>query len=1001
MLASVSSMHAALNVTEVASFPAAPALGNSGGASGNTAVQAGNSKGQTVSLSGTAHLTGAVFQVNNLTAASDITLAIYPSVGGLPDGAAVFSDSGTLPGTLTGGDYVQMDFQAQVNLAAGDYVIVLETTNSDLSLRLNNSNGYQEGQLVRNNDSTEEEWAPGGNANSDLVFALLGSIDPPSPLTINEVSSFPSPTALANTGGSSSSTLIDSGNAKGQTFTFGGAAELTGMVIQIDQLTVADDLTLEIYQTSGGLPDGDALFTRSGTLPAGLDAGDYVQIDFPEAVNLTAGDYAIVFSTVNSDLSIRLNGGDGYTSGRVIRKNADSSGVWANGAVATSDFVFGLLGSIDAPPTLPMASTGPNIIFILADDLGWTDNNIAAMNGGNQSDFYQTPSLTRLANEGVSFTSAYAQPNCAPTRAALMTGQYSCRSGNGVYNVSSLNRGGGRTTYTTPANQGDEHIGGDEETVTIAEAFYNSGYVTAHFGKYHVGSSNANNSTHPLNQGFDYNYGGGNPGNPGDYFATAGKFHNNVGPELDPFAADYTTAYINDNLVPYNNGNNPSSLNGTRKFLTDAIGDAVLSFMDQHRTGSMAAYPFYAQVHFYAVHTPIQGRQDLVTKYNGLPAGTRHDNATYAALLENMDHSIGRILDYLDDPNNDDNTADSIADNTLIIFTSDNGGHMGPTTNLPLRGRKGMHYEGGIRVPLVMRMPGTIPAGKVSESMVHSVDYYPTMLDFASGVFPDASTHPVDGESLHAHVLDPDNVARDRAPIFYHFPGYMDSRTYACSAVIKDIGQKRFKYIYAYDPYYDPGNDGTTNNATKGFDQYQLYNLTDDIGETVNLMDYIDVENSSDPNDPSSSREYWDYILYKDIANEMAADLNQWLQGPSGDSTWNPIYSTYKSNFPGIAAELIGEPTGPAPASVVDIDTPLDQSFRVTSSAVNQGTGITLTFSSEPGFRYQIQGSSNLTNGSWGDLGSVIEATGNSTTHSAPDPDAGEDRRFYRVVLKP
>lgn len=798
------------------------------------------------------------------------------------------------------------------------------------------------------------------------------------------------------------SSVIAAANSKGQTYSFSEAAHLTGVVVRVGQVSTASDLKLEIYSVVAGLPSGAAHFSDTGTMPATLGTGDYLQIDFPAQVDLAAGDYAIILETTASSFSVKLNGSDGYAGGRLIKKNSGTSNAWST-ASPSDDFEFALLGTMETPVTRPVASTGPNILFILADDAGWTDHNISALALGNQSDFYQTPNLTRLSSEGVSFTSAYAQPNCAPTRAALMTGQYSPRIGNGVYNVGSLNRASDRTTYTTPASQEDERISGDSATVTVAESFYNSGYVTAHFGKYHVGSSKLTDDDHPLNQGFDYNYGGRSTGNPGNYYASEGEFHTNVSPELNPFSANYVgtsggsaTDYINKNLEPYANGNDPFILNGDPKHLTDAMGDAFISFMDTHRAGAMAAYPVYAQLHFYAVHSPIQGRSDLVAKYKALPRGVNHFSNAYAALLENMDHSIGRILDYLDDPNGDGNTSDSIADNTLVIFTSDNGGQS-PTSNEPLRGKKGMHYQGGIRVPLIARMPNTIPAGKTSNTLVHCVDYYPTMLDFASGLFPDSTTHPLDGQSLHAHLLDPDNVARNRSPIFYHFPGYMDSRAYACSAMIKDVEGKHFKYIYAYDPYYEPGGD----KPTTGFDQYQLYNLTDDISESVNLMDYIDVENASDPDDPSSSREYWDYIQNKDLANQMASELNAWLQGVPGDTTWAPIYATYKSNYPGIDADLIGQPTGPAPAFVAEVKTPESQSFRVISTTKDESNNITLTFLSEPGFIYQIQGSSSLGSDSWVDLGSPITPTsGSSTLHTVNDPVTGPER-FYRVILLP
>jgi hypothetical protein len=313
-----------------------------------------------------------------------------------------------------------------------------------------------------------------------------------------------------------------------------------------------------------------------------------------------------------------------------------------------------------------------------------------------------------------------------------------------------------------------------------------------------------------------------------------------------------------------------------------------------------------------------------------------------------------------------------------------------------------MHYEGGIRVPLVLRAPGNASnAGKVSDTLIHCVDYYPTMLDFASGVFPDSVTHPLDGVSLHDHLLDPDGTARNRAPIYYHFPGYMDSRAYACSMIIQDIDNKRYKYIYAYDPYYNPGNDSSTGHTTTGFDQYQLYCLTDDISESTNLLDYIDIENASDSNDPSSSEEYWNYILNKDLATTLATNLNTWLVGDSADTTWQPVHVKYKSNFPNIDSALIGEPAAPAPAVIPEVSTTQSDSFHVAASALSDSDNVSLTFPSEPGFTYQVQATSTLGNDSWGNVGdSVTPTSGSSTTHVIADPAAASaTERFYRVAV--
>ncbi|MFC4992310.1 sulfatase-like hydrolase/transferase [Rubritalea tangerina] len=847
-----------------------------------------------------------------------------------------------------------------------------------------------------------------------LLSLLLGTTCPSwAALSIQEIASIPANPAINNTGASDGSTAVATDptkGSKGQSFDFTTNAQLTGIILQMGSPGTIASLDLAIYAAdTNGLPTGAAIYSDSGTLPtSGLSSGDYIQIDFATTQNLNAGKYAIVLSTTDSNTNFKLNKQNGYTAGTLIKKNNSSGNAWealTNG----NDLHFALLGSIDGivdppPPTRPTASSGPNVIHILVDDWGWTDSSVAAASEGNISDFYETPNIQRLADMGVSFTWCYAQPNCAPTRAAFMTGQYSARSGNGVYNVSSLSRSGGsRTTYLTAAKQGldddssvDDFINGDENTITLAEAMYNAGYVTAHIGKYHVGSSNASDATFPLNQGLDYNYGGGHKGNPDNYFAQGSPrtFHANVGAELDAYADDYTQSYVDTYIKPYENGNDSDTLVGTQKHITDATADAFEDFVATYPTGDLSGYPFYVQYHFYATHGPLQGRPDLVAKYNAKASLTppSHDTkSSFAALTESMDQAVGRIIDFLDDPNRDGDNADSIASNTVIFFTADNGGSNPETSNYPLRGAKGMHFEGGIRVPLIVAQPGNIPAAKVSNSLVHTVDFYPTILDFAGATYPDASTHPLDGESLYNHLLDPDNVSRDRSPIFYHFPGYMDSRAFASSAVIKQINGKRYKLIYGYDPYYDP---------TDQYDQFQLYNLSDDLSETVNLMDYVDVENADDSEDPSSSREYWDYILHKDIANELTYDLNAWLVGADKGPTWNPLYATYKDNFPGLDPELVGQETGPSPRSVTDVPIPNTGGFTVATQSVDTSGNLTLNFASHSGFTYQVQVSDSLDSDSWQNLGSPVLADSNSTQINLLDAAAETaSKRFYRVML--
>lgn len=404
-------------------------------------------------------------------------------------------------------------------------------------------------------------------------------------------------------------------------------------------------------------------------------------------------------------------------------------------------------------PNNPASPARPNIVFILADDLGWTDLRTTGSSGPNViggtnhgSDFYQTPNLDRLAAQVLSFTHCYSCINCSPTRAAILSGQYAPRSGNGVYLVDPLYR----PDYTPSLQSPSQNQDVPASTVTYAETLKTRGYVTAHFGKWHVGGHEGGSGTLPLAQGFDFNYGGGTAGAPNSYYAASQTFGSNVGPELDAYAANYTQTYLDTILKgpaadPLHQRaatpNNPDLLpnnttHGNNKHLTDAMADAATAFVTNHRGGPNKDTPFLMQVHFYAVHEPINPRHDLKVKYQNLPAGSRHGNASYAALVESLDQAVGRIIDRLDDPNGDGSTADSIAANTLFVFSSDNGGVETHTDNAPLRFRKGSFFEGGIRVPLIIRRPGTVPAGQQTDTLVHAVDFYPTLAAHAGAAMP-------------------------------------------------------------------------------------------------------------------------------------------------------------------------------------------------------------------------------------------------------------------------
>ncbi|MEN1680763.1 MAG: sulfatase-like hydrolase/transferase [Planctomycetota bacterium] len=537
-------------------------------------------------------------------------------------------------------------------------------------------------------------------------------------------------------------------------------------------------------------------------------------------------------------------------------------------------------------------SAQPNIIHIIADDMGWTDLSGGQAAYGNASAFYQTPNIDRLAAEGLAFTSAYALQTCVPSRAALLTGQAPTRTG--VYNVTSID-GGATAALIAPANETKI----DTQAITLGESLQAAGYTTAHFGKFHVAQTEADITAE---HGYDFDFGGGTSGAPSTFFAQAnGRFDTRVGPGLDPYAADYTQAYIDANLKPFANGADVDSLVGTPKHLSDAMADAAIDFMQ----GRLAAgdEPFYMNVAYHAVHTPIESRPDLEAKYNdiisqngGASPDPRHDNTGYAGLLEGMDQSIGRIVAFLEDPNGDGDPSDSIAGETVLLFYGDNGG-TNATDSSPLSGRKGSQQEGGLRVPLVAWSPGRVQSGVVNDEPVQSVDFYPTFLELAGAAPPNPATHPLDGQSI-APLLSGQASQLDRDGVFFHFPGYSGSNS-PVSTIVLDAGANRHKLRYLYERR-----------------QYEMFDLSADIGETNNLAsgDLSEVE-------------------YK-LAVRGAVALRAWLDETGAD------YPTVRADGTPVA------PPSQLPAVAVDFGAELDGlstaeveklGVRLTLSAVGDG----------------------------------------------------------------
>ncbi len=491
----------------------------------------------------------------------------------------------------------------------------------------------------------------------------------------------------------------------------------------------------------------------------------------------------------------------------------------------------------------------PNIIIYMVDDLGWNHIGVDAPTMGTHGKQYVTPHLANLAKEGLSFTHAYAQPNCAPTRAAMLSGQYPARIHNDVYVVGNLNRNGrggiskDKAQFIGPKQSEDVAA----EAVTLAEALKKNGYATAHIGKYHVGGHKGE-STMPENVGFDINIGGHSQGHQPSCFANhkSGnwKFKGVGLGHFDRFGAPYSDAYVKRRDLP-------NDLVGTPKHISDAVGDAL-----EETVGKLSATgkPFYLQFHTYAVHGPVKARPDLKKAFqaNGFK------QAEYLGFIAGVDENLKRMLDLLDDPNNDGDVSDSIADNTVVFFTSDNGGTH--ADNLPLKGKKGMLTEGGIRVPLIVRWPGKIAAGTVSRRKIHCLDYYPTCLQLAGNKWsPSRDDHPLDGDSF-AHVLRNPDTMEKRDPVFYLFPGYMDSRAQPTVVAIDDLAGKRYKSFYYYEA-----------------DAWELYCLTDDPGETKNVID-----------------------KQPEVAKEMSRKIHDWLTHKH--PTWQPKYPIAKKS---------GKPAGP------------------------------------------------------------------------------------------
>jgi arylsulfatase A-like enzyme len=418
------------------------------------------------------------------------------------------------------------------------------------------------------------------------------------------------------------------------------------------------------------------------------------------------------------------------------------------------------IGSFASAP----AAEKPNVVFILADDLGYTD---VACYG---SKYYETPNIDRLAAQGIRFTDGHTcGPNCQPSRAALMSGQYMPRTG--VYTVGSIERFDWRSRPLRPVDNVTQL---PLEKITIAQAMKKAGYATAMFGKWHLGNDAAH---HPGKRGFD------------EAIESSGVHF------------DFKT----DPKVDYPKG----------QYLADFLTDKGVDFIRRHKD-----QPFFLYLPHFAVHAPHQAKDALIDKFKPkAPVGGHYDPA-YAAMIYSVDESVGRIVALLDEL--------KLAEKTLVIFSSDNGGVGGYqregikqeksiTDNAPLRGGKGMLYEGGHRVPFIFRWTGKIPQGKVCDEIITGVDLYPTLLEVA-GAKP-APSYPLDGVSYLRTLTSGGKTRVERDAIYWHFPGYLGAGENSWRTTpVGAIRSGDWKLLEFFEDK-----------------RLELYNLREDIGEKNNL----------------------------------------------------------------------------------------------------------------------------------------------------------------------
>lgn len=560
----------------------------------------------------------------------------------------------------------------------------------------------------------------------------------------------------------------------------------------------------------------------------------------------------------------------------------------------------------------------PNVIVFFLDDFGWAD---WQQNGApTGSVFHETPNMNRLADEGRYFPNGYAStPVCSPTRGALMSGQAPAFN-----KLTDWISGSGDAGQ--PLRQAEWTPRLDPASPNFARIFRDCGYRTIHVGKWHLGAG-TDAAANPLNFGFDRNLGGnqfGTPPGPERYFASANGFSGlpNLGPDVAPQGS----------------------------YLTDVLTEQAVTQIREAAAGDTA---FAMYLSHYAVHTPIQAPASTVAKYQAKLDNNPgmdwqgHTNPTYAAMVEHTDLSLGAIIDALEDPNDDGNTDDSIADNTVIVFTADNGGLIGVTSNRPLRDGKGGNYDGGIREPWVVWWPGKISPAVIDEPIV-THDLLPTLIELAG--LPAPEGHVMTGENLSPLLFD-QPFERSR-PLTFHYPHWSPQGGSPYSAVRR--GDWKLVYLYASS-------------------SWELYNLEADPGESNNLI-----------TSESDLQAILSWFLVDDLEQ---LDANY----PRNVSTLAELPPT-----PLVRDDEDADDDGRSDLEeLIEGTDPNDaQSFFQPSPALDAGD-FTLPFEGLDGRRYRVWASTDLSSQSWESIWSAgpLEI---DTPLVFQEP-ATETRRFYRL----